>query len=106
MIYYQLAADQGHAEAQCRLGFFYERSIGDIRTAFKYYQLAADQGHLKAQYRLGFMYERSNSYQEAFKYYQLAADQSLMEAQYKLANLYEKDLGGHHTKLRRCMDVL
>ncbi|AUJ70629.1 tetratricopeptide repeat protein [Pseudoalteromonas sp. NC201] len=45
--YYQLAAEQGNARAQCNLGVMYEKGKGVAQSdekAVKYYQLAAGQG--------------------------------------------------------------
>ena len=49
--WYQLAAVQGHAQAQFRLGFLYMNGFGvpqDWQKAVKWSQLAAEQGHAKA----------------------------------------------------------
>ncbi len=50
---YRLAADQGNANAQANLGFFYEKGRGglpkDDREAARLYKLAADRGNEYAQ---------------------------------------------------------
>jgi TPR repeat protein len=50
---YKLAADQGNADAQVNLGFFYENGRGglpkDDPEAARLYKLAADQGNSWAQ---------------------------------------------------------
>jgi TPR repeat protein len=50
---YKLAADQGDAEAQARLGAFYSQGRGglpqDDREAARLYKLAADQGNAGAK---------------------------------------------------------
>ena len=59
--YYELAAHQGYAHAQCNLGVCYERGIGcqaDPVKAFHYYELAAHQGDAQAQCNLGGCYEK------------------------------------------------
>lgn len=53
---YKLAADQGHALAQCSLGALYEED-DDYDTAEEYYELAAEQGHALAQYNLALLFE-------------------------------------------------
>ena len=56
---YRVAADQGHAKAQCSLALMYMRGIGvpeDFTEAKRFYQLAADQGYANAQHSLGIMY--------------------------------------------------
>ena len=57
--WYRLAADQGNAFAQFRLGDRYVNGQGvgqDDAEAVRWYRLAADQGHALAQGNLGFMY--------------------------------------------------
>ena len=58
--WYGLAAAQGYAEAQYKLGVMYERGQGvpqDYKEAVKWYRLAAAQRHALAQWWLGLMYE-------------------------------------------------
>ena len=55
----RLAADQGNASAQFRLGAMYFSGKGvprDYAEAAKWFRLAADQGVVTAQYNLGAMY--------------------------------------------------
>ena len=50
-----LAAEQGHAQAQCDLGEMYYDGAGvphDYAEAIKWWKLAAEQGHEEAQYNL------------------------------------------------------
>ena len=57
--WYQLAADQGHADAQKHLGFMHDAGKGvpqDDAKAVEWYRLAAEQGHVKAQNNIGNMY--------------------------------------------------
>ena len=60
--WWRRAAEQGHADAQYRLGFYgYAEGIGaekDDAAAAMWYQKAAEQGHAEAQCSLGFMYCR------------------------------------------------
>jgi len=94
--YYQQAADQGYATAQCNLGFMYSNGCGvksDKKLAVRYYQLAASQNYPRAQCNLGYMY--NNGYgvekdkKQALKYYQLSAEQGYYVAQYNLGYMYE-----------------
>ena len=53
-------ADQGNAEAESTLGFFYANGYGvalDYERAVFWYRRAADQGYALAQASLGFHYE-------------------------------------------------
>ena len=57
--WYRKAAEQGHAEAQCELGFMYINGEGvpeNDAEAVSWYRKAAEQGHAEAQYELGLMY--------------------------------------------------
>jgi TPR repeat protein len=97
--WFRLAADQGHARAQCRLGSMYLR--GDYAEATRLLRLAADQGHAGAQWILGCAFagnispgsqrrhwQRGDA--EAVKWFRLAANQGHLEAQYKLGTMYLK----------------
>ncbi len=56
----KLGAEQGNAEAQNKLGAYFELGLGvtqDDGEAVKWYRLAADQGYAEAQFNLGEMYE-------------------------------------------------
>ena len=58
---YRVAAEQGDAAAQNRLGEMYGTGKGvpkDYRAAVKWYRLAAEQGHALAQLNLGLAYAR------------------------------------------------
>ena len=55
MRWYQQAADQGHASAQCKLGDMYAKGQGvkqDSRQAVRWYREAADQGNAVAREKL------------------------------------------------------
>jgi hypothetical protein len=54
--WYKLAAAQGYAEAEYKMGWVYEDGIGvprDKDEAARWYKLAAEHGYLEAQYKLG-----------------------------------------------------
>ena len=59
--WHRLAAEQGHAKAQHKLGVMYAFGIvgvpQDYKEAVKWHRLAADQGHSTAQSNLGKMYD-------------------------------------------------
>ncbi len=53
-------AEQGHADAQAKLGLFYDVGLGvpqDYAEAVRWYRKAAEQGNAAAQALLGIMYE-------------------------------------------------
>ena len=59
MRWYKLAATQGDADAQLKLGFRYGKGQGVVRDyaeAVRWYKLAATKSHAGAQYNLGTMY--------------------------------------------------
>ena len=59
--WYQMAADQGHADAQFNLGVMYDQGQGVVRSykaALVWYRKAADQGEAEAQFKLGNMSEQ------------------------------------------------
>jgi len=58
-----LAAEQGDANAQCKLGLLYVDGKGveeNNEAAVKWFTLAAKQGYAQAQINLGFLYEYGN----------------------------------------------
>lgn len=94
--WYTLAAEQGNAEAQLKLGEFYYKGQDvpkDNFEAIKWFRLAAAQGHAKAQFMLGTSYQFGNgvfiNYFEAIKWYRLAAVQGFEPAQMFLGMSYE-----------------
>jgi len=97
-------AEQGHAEAQYRIGRMYENGDGvtqDYNEVMKWFRLAAAQGHAQAQYRIGRMYSRGDTgyihepfgvtqdFKEAVKWYRLGAEQGHVGAQYSLGLIYD-----------------
>jgi hypothetical protein len=99
MKWFRLAADQGFADGQFRLGGMYDvgQSPQNPVEAIKWYTLAAKQGHKDAQYRLGVMYDQgrgtSRDYAEAARWYEKAGAQGRPEAQYRLGEMYEQGSG-------------
>lgn len=73
------AAEKEHAEAQFRLGQFYESGKyvrKSKKKAFKWYHLAATQGHVEAMERVGYCYEKGRGVKKnepiAASWYRLA----------------------------------
>ena len=95
LLWYRLAADQGHAGAQSDLGIMYVDGRGvpqDDGEAVRWYRLAAEQGNLDAQSNLGGMYDMGRGvpqdYTEAVRWYRLAAEQGHAAAQSNLGLMY------------------
>ena len=93
--WYGLAAEQGHALAQSRLGDFYQFGLGvprDYAEAARWYRSAAEQGGAEAQFNLGVRYAIGRGVPqddvEAERWYRQAADQGYAEAQFNLGALY------------------
>ena len=94
------AAEQGNAEAQCKLGDMYyegkEVEQDYIKSRY-WYKKTAEQGNADAQNNLGFLYQHGlgveQNYQEAIKWYEKAAEQGNASAQQKLVFLYLCGLG-------------
>ncbi len=98
--WYQLAAEQGHDNAQFNLGVLTHNGEGvlqDFAEAAKWYRLAAEQGHDGAQQNLGAMYSDGRGvvqdYAEAVKWYRLAAAQGRAGAQYNLGLMHGRGHG-------------
>ncbi len=92
---YGIAAVQGNATAQNKIGDMYYNGQGvtqDYAEAVKWYRLAATQGYKDAQDNLGHMYEKGNGvtqdYVEALKWYRLAATQGDDSAQFAIGLIY------------------
>ena len=98
------AAEQGHAEAQCNLGYCYYLGQGvdqNYAEAVKWYRKAADQGDAKAQTCLGVCYSNGEgvdqNYAEAVKWCRRAAEQGEAYAQCNLGYCYEFGEGVDHS---------
>ena len=85
------AAEQGDAEAQEGLGFFYCIGAGvprDYVQAATWFRKAAEQGNAEAQYRLGLSYYKGEGvpkdYAQAAFWWRKAAEQGEDTARYNL----------------------
>ena len=89
-------AEQGHAQAQFKLGRYYETGEGlpqDVEKAMEWYTKAAEQGYAKAQHNWGRLLVLSHNYEEAVRWFTMAADQGLAPAQSALGRLHEQGKG-------------
>ena len=100
--WYHKAAEQGHAGAQCELGYCYHNGESveqDYAKGVQYYQLAADQGFAKAQYYMGVANfygqgvetdsDEPEDYEAAVKWYHQSAEQGYAPAQCALGYCYQ-----------------
>ena len=97
---YRKAAEQGHAPAQNRLGWMYEKGEGteaDYAEAVTWYQRAAEQGHINAMNDLGYMHRQGwgvpQSYSEALRWFRDAAEKYDSYAEYNMGQMYENGWG-------------
>jgi len=91
---YRLAADLGHADAECNLALMYLDGSAvpqDHTEAVRLYQLAVDQGYAPAQHNLGALYAKGTGVQQDIiktaRLLKLAADQGHQPARYALSQL-------------------
>lgn len=98
---WQLAANQGNAKAQYRLGAAYYAGEGvtlSYEEAAALFLLSSKQGNADAQHNLGVMYSDGRgvpqSYDEARHWYTLAADQGHAGAQRSVGFHHELGFGG------------
>jgi TPR repeat protein len=89
------AAEQGDAEAQCKLGVMYANGQGvtqDYGKALEWYRKSAEQGNSEAQYKLGVMYVKgrgvAQDYGKALEWYRKSAEQGNAAAQFALGGMY------------------
>ena len=98
--WYQKAAEQGNARAQCNLGYMYDVGNGvpqNYEKACEWYQKAANQGYIRAQFNLARMYVNGSgvpqNFEKACEWYQKAAEQGHARAQFNLARKYDSGSG-------------
>jgi hypothetical protein len=98
--FFALAAEQGSAAAQNRLGGCYHQGHGvqqSYTEAARCYRTAGDLGNADAEYNLGFLHMMGlgtpQSYAEAARLFKKASDQGNANARAGLGHLYEKGWG-------------
>ena len=81
----------GDADAQNKLGYWYETSEKDMASAVYWYRKSAELGNMYAQCNLGLCYEFSKGVSkdinEAVKWYRKAAEQGQTKAKERLKEL-------------------
>ncbi len=95
--WYQKSADQGHAEAQNKIGTYHFRQK-NYKEAMKYYGNAAAAGSANARYNMGMLYMNGEyglyDVEKGLRCYQLAAESGLVNAQFELGLCYYNNIGG------------
>lgn len=94
------AADNGSAEALCKLGVCFLNGEGvekNLKAAFDCFFEAANKGVVEAQNRLGVRYGRGEGVEkdemEAVRWYKIAAEQGYDKAQFNLGFCYKNGSG-------------
>ena len=90
ILWYRRSAEQGHPDAQYKLGLLLANIRRDEAGATQWYRQAADRGHPEAQYDLGVICWNQHNYQEAFQLFSWSAQQGQKYAQWMLGTLYLK----------------
>ncbi len=100
---YELAADQGHADAQFALGMCYFEGAGvelNVERAVFWFK-AAEQNHCEAQLKLGLGFDNGTGVivdaVAALSWYMKAADQGHLAAQFNVGVCYDNGLGVEQT---------
>lgn len=98
--WYRLAAEQGHAKAQSRLGLLLLIGTGEEQNDFEsayWYRRAAMQGDLAGESSLGVLLENgrgvTQNYVEAVHWYRRAAERGEVGAQSNLGKMLEDGRG-------------
>lgn len=97
MKWFRMAAEQGHTEAQYKLGQLLSYEKGHEEEGFKWILKAAENGLRSAQYSTAESYEDgkgiARNYSEALKWYKKCADQNDSFSMYEVGRYYEKGIG-------------
>ena len=96
----RVAADQGSAEAQTRIGVLYANGKGvaqDYAEAMRWYHKAADQGFANAQANIGILCAHgegvAEDHAEAMRWFRKAAEQGHISSQFLVGFGYEYGKG-------------
>lgn len=107
--WYLKAAEQNHAEAQSRLGAYYE-AADKPEEALRWLEKAAAQGHARATNKLASMHDFgqgvSKDGRKAVELYEKAADLGWPEAMWNLANIYGAGRYGPSDRDQACVWTL
>jgi TPR repeat protein len=96
--WYTKAANQGHTEAENKLGTYYFLDKNNLEEAVNWYELAAKGGNGNAQYNLGFIYLNATGSlskpAEGLEWMRSAAESGVANAQYELGRCYYDGIDG------------
>lgn len=103
----QTLADSGDAEAQFKIGYFFLKGKGKVKSykkAHEYFTLSGEQGYNFSNFNLGNIYYNGNygypkNLYKSFKYYKLAAEGGNGYAQYFIGYMYNLGKGIEKNKL-------
>lgn len=100
---FQIAAEQGHVDAQYMLGLCHLASR-EPNDAIIWLLKAAENDHAEAQFQLGKLYYKgkgiARNYQNAAEWYHQAANQGHTDAQYELGLCYDAGEGVNHDPVK------
>ena len=94
--WFKKSAEQGFANAQCKLGVMYDEGKGvaqDYKQAFSWYKKSAEQGYAYAQLQLGGMYFNGKGVakddkQSSYWYNKAADHEDESAVQFLIAKMY------------------
>jgi uncharacterized protein len=107
--YYQMAAEQGYAEAQNSLGSIYQEEKNYVE-AKSWYELASEQNHPMATTSLGLLYDLGlgvpQDRKKGFEFYSKAANLGHGRAMWNIANMYGAGQLGEVDLFSTCVWVI
>jgi hypothetical protein len=102
---YRMAADQGHVEAQFKLGEILVAGRGvrrDLQEALQLFTAAADKNHAEACFHIGFMYDEGSGVRqdpiEAEKWYRRASELGSKAGEYGVQSIQSRNSRGNANK--------
>ena len=90
--WYLKAGEQGHVDAEYKVGYYYESMLEKPNTdeAINWYLKAANAYHVNAQKALADLLYKEEQYDQAFQWYLNAADQGIAEAAFMVGVYYQE----------------
>ena len=88
--WYKKAAKNGNAEAQCKIGIYYQDVKKDQNEAIEWFKKSASQDNSEAQYRLGKIYMEKGRLNDGFNLLNKSAKKGNNKSKYYLGFYYSK----------------